>query len=126
MAGGDVGNKGGEPGGTPGNLQQSQPVPASFFDAVIAVAATSTLNANEKRELFRQLKQMNTEDTGFVSMLAICLLGAIALVSIIVIMILAMTSSKDVPQGLIAIASAAVGGLAALLSPSRKSGTSSP
>ena len=120
MAVGDVGNKGGEPRGTLGSP------PASFFDAVIAVAASSTLDADQKRELFRQLKQMNTEDNGFVSMVAISLLGAIALLSIIVIMILAMTSSKDVPQGLIAIASAAVGGLAALLSPSRKSGTSSP
>jgi len=104
----------------------TSPVTTSYYDLMKAVVDDPSLNGDEKLEILRELERICPSDDRFTYRIAIGLLGAVALLSLIAIWALAQFRGGELPQGLIAIASGAVGGLAGLLSPSKSAGTSTP
>jgi hypothetical protein len=101
------------------------PPSTSYFDLLKAVVSDQKLSGEDKKLLLLQLKGISPTSDRFTYRTAIWILGLIAVVAIFAIWHIA-TGKIDVPQGLIAIASGAVGGLAGLLSPSRASDPHSP
>ena len=93
---------------------------ASYFDLLRAVVVDPELTGDQKQMMLKELKSSSPTSDRLTYRLAISLIGIIAMLAIVVIWhLLARTTPASVPDGLIAIASGAVGGLAGLLSPSR-------
>ena len=107
---------------TPNPMFMASPMSTSYFDLLKAITTDPSLNGEQKKFLLLNLKGISPTSDRLTYRTAIWLLGAIALMTIGAIWHL-MLSEWDisVPDGLIAIASGAVGGLAGLLSPSRGS-----
>ena len=96
----------------------------SYFDLLKAVVVDQTLSGEQKKILLEQLKGSSPTSDRLTYRLAIWILGFIALVTIVAIWHLtSQPNALKVPDGLIAIASGAVGGLAGLLSPARGADT---
>jgi hypothetical protein len=96
----------------------------SYYDLLKAVVSDPKLTGPEKKEIVDHLKGISPTSDRLTYRTAICILGLIAIVTIAAIWNIA--KGTTVPDGLIAIASGAVGGLAGLLSPSRSSDPHSP
>ena len=100
-------------------------ISANYYDLLKAVVIDQSLNADQKDALLKRLKSTNPTSDRLTYRLAIAILGVIAVVSIVAIWWITLKSSVDVkvPDGLIAVASGAVGGLAGLLSQPRSGDT---
>ena len=94
------------------------PAPTAYFDLLKAVVTIPNISAQDKLALLSQLKGSSPTSDRLTYRTAIWILGAIALLTIGAIWHLSAvaTGANKVPEGLIAIASGAVGGLAGLLS----------
>lgn len=97
----------------------------SYYDLLKAVVSDPRLTGQEKQDILDHLKGISPTSDRLTYRTAIVILGIIAIVTIVAIWVIAYHKT-EVPQGLIAIASGAVGGLAGLLSPSRSSDPHSP
>jgi hypothetical protein len=113
------------PANTVSPLVVAAPTSTSYFDLLKAVVADQNVKGDEKKQLLLQLKGMSPTSDRLTYRSAIWILGLIAVITIIAIWNIAKGSPDKIPEGLIAIASGAVGGLAGLLSPSRSSDTHS-
>jgi hypothetical protein len=104
------------------------PVSTSYFDLLKSVVSDTKLSGEDKKLLLLKLKTVSPTSDRLTYRTAIWILGFIAVVTILAIWDLAYLggSNAKVPDGLIAIASGAVGGLAGLLSPSRSSDSHTP
>jgi hypothetical protein len=92
--------------------------PTSYYDLLKVIASNTNQSAEEKLKLIKELKGVSPTSDRLTYRSAIFLLGLIALATIVIVAVLVF-NGKGTLDGLIAIASAAVGGLAGLLSPSR-------
>lgn len=95
-------------------------VTTGYYDLLKAVVLDHRLSGSEKKEVLLQLKAISPTSDRITYRTAILLLGLIAIITICAVWNL-MWNGKNVSDGLIAIASGAVGGLAGLLSPSKNS-----
>ncbi len=96
-------------------------VPSTYFDVVNKVIESTAITPEDKRALLADMRKSSPTSDRLTFRLAIMLIGLIALVTIGGICFLLQAGNVELPDGLIAIASAAVGGLAGLLSQSRAS-----
>jgi hypothetical protein len=90
----------------------------TYFDVVHAVATDEKLSAKEKCALLHRLELIQATASRITSRTAMIALGLIAGAAIVGIMILSLTGNTKL-DGLIAIGSSAVGGLAGLVSHSK-------
>ena len=97
------------------------PIATSYFDLLKAVVTDPKMSGDEKKLLLLNLKGLSPTSDRLTYRTAIWILGIIALMTIGGIWHISLTQGAKVPEGLIAIASGAVGGLAGLLSPARSS-----
>lgn len=112
------------PAGTLAPMLVTTPISTSYFDLLKAVVTDQGLTGEQKQVLLSQLKGSSPTSDRLTYRLATWILGFIALITIIAIWHLtSQPNPVKVPDGLIAIASGAVGGLAGLLSPSRSGDT---
>src|SRR5688500_10989741 len=89
----------------------------SLYELMKVVLEDSKLEPEQKKKLIDELRKNNpTTAERWTYRWAIWILGAIILTSVICITVLAPDSGQ-IPDGLVAIGSAAVGGIAGLLSP---------
>lgn len=103
------------------------PVSTSYLDLLKAVVTDQGLSGEDKKLVLLQLKGMSPTSDRLTYRTAILILGVIALLTIVAIWHLsAKGAAVTIPDGLIAIASGAVGGLAGLLSPPRNSEARTP
>lgn len=102
----------------PSSVLAAGPAPTAYFDLLKAVVTIPNISAQDKLALLSQLKASSPTSDRLTYRTAIWILGAIALLTIGAIWHLSAvaTGANKVPEGLIAIASGAVGGLAGLLS----------
>lgn len=99
---------------------------SSYFDLLRSVVTAQDLTAEQKKTLLDGLRKASPTSDRLTYRLAIGLLGVIALFTIGATWhLLSQKTAAQIPDGLIAIASAAVGGLAGLLSPGRGNGSES-
>lgn len=96
-------------------------IPCTAFDLMKQVLEDTNLKPEEKRKLLDELRKNNPTDSDrWTYRSAIWLLGAIVCGSILSIYFLSINNSQNInTEGLIAIGSAAVGGLAGLLNSAR-------
>ena len=80
----------------------------------------SSLQPKEKKYLIKEIRKNNPGSSDrWTYRYAILILGGAVLLTIVSLCTLASTPSQTIPDGLVAIGSAAVGGLAGLLAPGR-------
>ena len=91
-----------------------------MYEAIKAVAALPNIDADTKLKMIKAIQKGNPTSEKVVFLWAIAILGSIALLAIGAVWAISMAKDATVPDGLIAIASAAAGGLAGLLSPGSK------
>lgn len=96
---------------------------ASYLDMLRAVALDTTLQAADKKEILRALKPTNPASDRMTYRVAISLLGAVAILTILAMAIL-YGLGWDITQPVASIATAAVAGLTGVLASSRS--TSDP
>lgn len=91
--------------------------PTTLNDLILTVLQDSRLSAEEKKSLIDEIRKNNpgTADR-WTYRWAIYILGGIAALSVIGL-ILASSWGRVAPDGLVAIGSASIGGLAGLLAP---------
>jgi hypothetical protein len=92
---------------------------ASYLDLLKAVLTDPNISGEDKRQLVSQLKGISPTSDRLTYRTAIYLLGLIAVIALGALWHVAIAHPDMIPQGLVAIASGAVGGLAGLLSPSK-------
>lgn len=92
------------------------------LDLMRMVLADGKLDSEEKRMLIDELRKNNpgTSDR-WTYRYAILTLGGAVVLTIIALTILSTLADVKIPEGLVSIGSAAVGGLAGLLTPGRSS-----
>lgn len=95
-------------------------ITTGYYDLLKSVVLDHRLSGADKKEILVQLKEITPTSDRLTYRTAIILLGIIAIITICAVWNL-MWNGKTVSDGLIAIASGAVGGLAGLLSPSKNS-----
>jgi len=93
-------------------------ITTGYYDLLKTVVLDRQLSSSDKGVLLSHLKAVSPVSDRLTYRTAIYLIGTIAVLTIIAIWNL-LWIGKAIPDGLIAIASGAVGGLAGLLSPSR-------
>lgn len=103
------------------NSPISKNIPCTVYDLMKQVLEDTNLKPEEKRKLLDELRKNNPTDSDrWTYRSAIWLLGAIVCGSILAIYYLSIHQSSNInTEGLIAIGSAAVGGLAGLLNSAR-------
>lgn len=101
----------------------SQPV-ANYYELIRIVLTDPKLEWEQKKVLIDELRKGNVSDR-WTFRWAIWILGAAVLLTIAALW--GLSSGKyDIPDGLVAIGSAAAGGLAGLLTPGRSSERNTP
>lgn len=92
----------------------------NLYDLIKIVLQDGALSAKEKKKLIDELRKNNpgTNDRWTYRYAILALVFAVIL-TIIAIWFLALLPKHEIPSGLVSIGSAAVGGLAGLLSPGR-------
>ena len=92
----------------------------NLFDLIRIVLQDGALSAKEKKNLINELRKNNpgTNDRWTYRYAILALVFAVIL-TIVAISFLALLPKTEIPSGLVSIGSAAVGGLAGLLSPGR-------
>ena len=104
----------------------SSPATTSYFDLMRAVIADPHLTSADKTTLLIELKGVSPTSDRLTYRTAILILGFIAALTIVAIWHLVSIPDAKIPDGLIAIASGAVGGLAGLLSSSSATDSRTP
>lgn len=101
------------------------PQPASNYYELIRIVLTDPkLEWEQKKVLIDELRKGNVSDR-WTFRWAIWILGAAVLLTIAALWALS-SGAYNIPDGLVAIGSAAAGGLAGLLTPGRSSGQNTP
>lgn len=103
---------------------RSSTPPTNYFELVKMVLADPKLEFEQKKVLIDELRKGNVSDR-WTFRWAIWILGAAVLLTICAIWALS-SGMYDIPDGLVAIGSAAAGGLAGLLTPGRNTGRDTP
>ena len=95
---------------------------ASLYDLIKIVLEDTQLKPEDKLKLIDELRKNNpgTSDR-WTYRYAILILGGVVLLTIAVLWHLTKLPAANIPDGIVAIGSAAVGGLAGLLSPGKGS-----
>jgi len=95
---------------------------ASLYDLIKIVLEDAQLKPEDKLKLIDELRKNNpgTNDR-WTYRYAILILGSVVLLTIAALWYLTKLPAAHIPDGLVAIGSAAVGGLAGLLSPGKGS-----
>ncbi|MDM0117223.1 hypothetical protein QTI66_34450 [Variovorax sp. J22R133] len=93
--------------------------PAEFYGLLHVVVADATLKPGEKRMLVSALRKSTPVSDRWTFRWAIWILGFVVLLTVGALWSLSMSGTGNIPDGLVAIGSAAAGGLAGLLAPGR-------
>jgi len=104
------------------NIENFDGRQTSLLDLIRIVLEDTKLQPNEKKMLIDELRKNNpgTSDR-WTYRYAILTLGGAVILTILFLFYLGLCSQGKIPDGLVGIGSAAVGGLAGLLSPSKGS-----
>lgn len=102
----------------------SKPTPTSYLELVKIVLTDPKLEWQQKKALIDELRKGNVSDR-WTFRWAIWILGTAVLLTIGALWALS-SGECNIPDGLVAIGSAAAGGLAGLLTPGRSSGRDAP
>lgn len=92
--------------------------PTEFYGLLKAVVTDPSLTPDQKKSLIDELRKSSPTSDRWTFRWAIWILGLVVLLTIISLWSLS-AGKYDIPDGLVAIGSAAAGGLAGLLTPGR-------
>lgn len=92
--------------------------PTEFYGLLKAVIGDAALSPDQKKSLIDELRKSTPASDRWTFRWAIWILGLVVLLTIAALWSLS-ASSASIPDGLVAIGSAAAGGLAGLLTPGR-------
>ena len=92
--------------------------PTEFYGLLKAVVTDPSLTPEQKKSLIDELRKSSPTSDRWTFRWAIWILGLVVLLTIISLWSLS-AGKYDIPDGLVAIGSAAAGGLAGLLTPGR-------
>lgn len=92
--------------------------PTEFYGLLKAVVTDPSLTPGQKKSLIDELRKSSPASDRWTFRWAIWILGLVVLLTIISLWSLS-AGEYDIPDGLVAIGSAAAGGLAGLLTPGR-------
>ena len=93
-------------------------VPATLYDLIRIVLVDPELQCEQKKKLIDELRKANPSTDRWTFRWAIWILGIVVILSVIALWAL-QGNGYDSPDGLVAIGSGAVGGLAGLLASGR-------
>lgn len=103
-------------------LLQQQPPRGSLYELIKIVLEDPQLNSEDKLKLIDELRKNNPGASDrWTYRYAILILGAVVLLTMVSLLYLSTLPNIQVPEGMVAIGSAAVGGLAGLLAPGKGS-----
>ncbi|MDD0841649.1 hypothetical protein [Pseudomonas sp. Gutcm_11s] len=105
-----------ESAGSPTSAADEPSIPSELYGLIKTVLTDPALSPEQKVMLIDEVRKSTPASDRWTSRYAIYSLAAIVLIALIGVITLGM-SDKYIPDGLIAIGSAAVGGLAGLLTP---------
>lgn len=92
--------------------------PTEFYGLLKLVVIDPSLTPDQKKTLIDELRKSTPASDRWTFRWAIWILGLVVILTIIALWSLS-TSNSSIPEGLVAIGSAAAGGLAGLLTPGR-------
>jgi hypothetical protein len=118
----------GVPPGQPApTLARVAPQDLTLYELMRLVLVNPDINTEDKKQLIDELRKNNPAmDDRWTYRYATWFLGAAVLLAIIALWSLGGPGQSEISQGLVALGSAALGGLAGLIAPSRLSQRSSP
>lgn len=92
--------------------------PLEFYGLLKAVVLDTSLSPDQKKSLIDELRKSTPASDRWTFRWAIWILGLVVVLTIVALRSLS-TGQSEIPDGLVAIGSAAAGGLAGLLTPGR-------